>query len=167
METTPDFRHRFLSEISLSDLRQAAFTNLGAGQALGIVEEFNRQSQTITEELEEHRARMNMRGLLIGGITGFGIPALVIMSGRHDAETAQATRTLLENFVTKINTPALFGIAGGAVGSIAGEIVNGFTNPHRGRRDQLLENHREFLARQLSDEQLGALYIRAVSGSGE
>lgn len=167
MESTPDFRHKFLSEIPLSDLREAAFTNLGASQALGIMEEFNRQSQAITGELREYQARMSVRGFFIGVAAGFGIPALVMMSGRHDAETVQATRTLLENFAIQVSLPALSGIAGGAIGSIAGEVVNALTNPHRGRRDQLLENHRELLAQQLSDDQLGALFIKAVSGSEE
>lgn len=65
MEPTPNLRHKFLSEIPLSDLRETALTNLGAGQALGIMEEFNRQSQALTDELRSHVARMSVRGALI------------------------------------------------------------------------------------------------------
>lgn len=90
-----------------------------------------------------------------------------MMLGKPNVETAITTKILLGNFAAQLSGVAFLGSVGGGIGMFVGEVVAGLTNPNRGRRDQLLENHREFLAQQLSDDQLGALFIQAVSGSEE
>jgi len=158
----PRQREKLLAQIPILDLRIEAFKNLGDTKSVTLMIGYQDQLEQIRTEAETQvpAGRIYVSATAIGAAVGAGVAGLLVLSAGDEGITDSSVE-IVRNGIEFFSIGGLGAIIGRL---FAGSVVDRTKSEFIWQREDLVqERHREFLERQLSDDQVAALFLRIAA----
>lgn len=159
----PRQREKLLARIPTPDLRVEAFEKLGDDRSIELMLGYQGQLEQIQAEAETKVSarRINSRATLIGALVGagFGTAEAFLVKGSIISSSPEG---VIKGVTAIVAVATLFG---GGIGFSVGNILVEGTKSRfiHNREEPVQQRHRELLEEQLTDDQVGALFLKIAA----